>query len=389
MSRVAKIETYTLTLPRDGETLYLGDQKSGESENARGYFVRKGNRTVYPTVDRSILLRLETTDGIVAWGETYGLVAPRATMALIDDFLADFVIGRDPFDAAVIHEDLYNMMRVRGYNGGFYLDALAAIDIALWDAAGKVAGLPVAKLLGGRRHDEVSGYVSGLPGATLEERAGLAKSWQEKGFNRFKFAAPQADEDLGQEMDSLRTTLGKDAKIACDMHWTNSSAEAIAKIKSMEPYGLWFAEAPVDPEDVKGLARVAAGVGCPIGVGEEWRTVYDAQLRIDAQGVDIVQPEMGHTGITQFMRIGQAAQSRNLKILPHATIGSGVFLAASLQASSALENVVGHEFQHTVLKRSSSLVTNGVVCEEGMFRISDTPGIGLEPTEETISKLEK
>lgn len=389
MSRVSKIETFVLTIPREGDALYLGDQKPGEKENERGYFVRKGNRTVYPTMDRSILLRLETDDGIVGWGETYGLVAPRATRALIDDFLADFVIGKDPFDAAVIHEDLYNMMRVRGYNGGFYLDALAAIDIALWDAAGKAAGMPVSKLLGGRRHGVIPGYVSGLPGRTLEERAELAKAWQEKGFSQFKFAAPAADENLSREVAFLREALGEDAKIACDLHWTNSSAEAIAKIKSMEPHGLWFAEAPVDPEDVKGLARVARSVDTAIGVGEEWRTVYDAQQRIDSEGVDIVQPEMGHTGITQFMRIGQAAQSRNLKVLPHATIGSGVFLAASLQAASALEGTIGHEFQHTVLRRSSNLVTEPIICESGEFHVSDRPGIGTEPTAETISKLEQ
>lgn len=388
MDCVKKIEAFILTVPREGDA-YLGVQKPGEEDNGNGYFIRKGNRTVYPVVDRTVVLRLETESGVVAWGETYGLVAPRATIALIEDFLADFVIGRDPFDAAVIHEDLYNMMRVRGYNGGYYMDALAAIDIALWDAAGRIAQLPVAKLLGGRRHSEIPAYVSGLPKATLEERAELAKEWVDKGFTSFKFAAPAADDCLGREMDSLRSALGADVRIACDLHWTNSSAEAISKIKKMEPYDLWFAEAPVDPEDVKGLAHVADSVGVPIGVGEEWRTMYDAKTRIDAGGVHIVQPEMGHTGITEFMRIGLAAQVQNLKILPHATIGSGIFLAASLQASSALENVMGHEFQHTVLARSGGMITEGLECSEGMFRVTESVGIGIEPTALTISKLEK
>ena len=147
--RVARVESFVVTLPRD--TPYLGDLRPGEQPNAAGYFVRKGNRTVYPTFDRNVVVRATTADGAIGWGETYGIVAPRATTAIIDDLLAGFVVGRDPLDAAAVHDDLYDLMRVRGYTGGYYLDALAAVDIALWDLAGKLAGLPLCKLLGGRQ----------------------------------------------------------------------------------------------------------------------------------------------------------------------------------------------------------------------------------------------
>ena len=386
MSKVKKIEAFVLTVPRDMP--YLGGQHSGEVANERGYFVRQRNRTVYPIMDRSVVVRLETESGVIGWGETYGLVAPRAVLALINDFMCDFVVGRDAFDAAVIHEDLYNMMRFRGYGGGYYMDALAAIDIALWDAAGRCANLPVAKLLGGRRRDRIPAYVSGLPKPTLTERAEFAAEWQGKGFNSFKFAAPMAEKSLAAEISGLREVLGSEARIAADMHWTCTSAEAVSQIKEMEPHGLWFAEAPVATEDVAGLADVARGVQTPIGVGEEWRTVYDAQARINARAVHIIQPEMGHTGITEFMRMGLAAQAAHLRIIPHATIGSGIFLAASLQASSALECVEAHEFQHSIFCRNTGLITDGIECENGEYILADKPGIGVEPTEEMISKLE-
>ena len=151
--RVAKVEAFSITIPR--EEVYLGALRPGEVANDRGYFVRTGNRTVYPVYDRSVLVRIETTGGAVGWGETYGIVAPGAPMAIIEDLLGPFVVGRDPLDTVVIHEDLYDMMRVRGYTGGYYLDALAAIDIALWDLAGQIAGLPLAKLLGGQRRSTI------------------------------------------------------------------------------------------------------------------------------------------------------------------------------------------------------------------------------------------
>lgn len=387
MSRVTKLEAFICTIPRDEP--YLGALREGEAPNERGYFVRKGNKTVYPTVDRSVLVRLETDSGAIGWGETYGLVAPRATTEIILDLLANFVIGRDPSEASEIHDDLYNLMRVRGYTGGFYLDALAAVDIALWDAAGREAGRSVADLLGGRKRDQFSGYISGLPKSTLPERVEFAREWVSKGFTSFKFAAPVADDGIVAEVSALRAGLGSEARIACDMHWAHSPEGAIAAIKEMEPFGLWFAEAPIATEDIQGLGKVARSVDTPIGVGEEWRTLFDARLRFDVNGAQIVQPEMGHKGITEFVRIGRAAHELGIDVLPHATIGTGIFLAASIQASLSLEGLIGHEFQHSIFIRNEGLITEGISCVEGLYQMADGPGIGIEPTDKLMTYLER
>lgn len=386
MSLVTQVDAFILTVPRDEP--YLGALGPGETPNSRGYFVRQGNKTVYPIFDRSVVVRVTTDTGETGWGETYGIVAPKATTSIIVDLLADFVVGRDPEEASAIHDDLYSLMRVRGYTGGFYLDALAAVDIALWDAAGKVTGKPIYELLGGRKREELSGYVSGLPKPTLEERAVFAKEWLDKGFDRFKFAGAVAGEGIVREMAKLREVLGTDAQISCDMHWAHTPDEAIAAIKQMEPHGLWFAEAPIATEDVKGLAKVARSVDTPIGAGEEWRTLFEAQLRYDVDAVSIVQPEMGHTGITEFVRISQAAHERGISILPHATIGSGLFLAASLHASFSLEGVIGHEYQHSVVERNHDLMTDRIKCLNGAYQLSNAPGLGLEPAEDMLSRLE-
>jgi galactonate dehydratase len=385
--RVARIEVFSITLPR--ETPYLGALRPGESVNERGYIVRKGNRTVYPTMDRTVVVRIETTSGAVGWGETYGIVAPGAAMAIIDDLLGPFVVGRDPHDVCVIHDDLYDLMRVRGYTGGFYLDALAAIDIALWDLRGKLANLPLVKLLGGQRHETLPAYVSGLPKQTRTERADFAAEWQAKGFDSFKFAAPVADDGNVAEIATLRERLGPGARIACDMHWVHSGEEAVAAIKAMEPHGLWFAEAPVKPEDLEGLAHVAARVSTPVAAGEEWRTVYDLVPRVARRACAIVQPEMGHKGVTEFMRIGLYAQAHHLKVIPHATIGIGLFLAASLQASSALAAVECHEFQHSIFEPNRRLLVGDMDCRDGAYRLPSGPGLGVEPSEEALGLLQK
>lgn len=385
--RVARVEVFSITIPR--ETPYLGALREGERINDHGYIVRKGNRTVYPTVDRTVVVRIETASGAVGWGETYGIVAPGAAMAIIDDLLGPFVVGRDPRDVSVIHDDLYDLMRVRGYTGGFYLDALAAIDIALWDLCGKLSSLPLVKLLGGQKHEHLPAYISGLPKPTLAERAELAAEWQAKGFDSFKFAAPVADDGNVAEIRTLRERLGPQARIACDMHWIHTGEEAVAAIRAMEPHDLWFAEAPVKPEDLDGLAHVAAKVSTPVAAGEEWRTVYDLVPRVARRACAIVQPEMGHKGVTEFMRIGLYAQAHHLRVIPHATIGIGLFLAASLHASSALAAVECHEFQHSIFEPNRRLLQGDMDCSAGFYRLPSGLGLGVEPSKEALKLLKR
>ncbi len=383
---VKSVEAFTLTLPRD--TPYLGAARAGEEPNEKGYFVRKGNRTVYPIFDRSIVVRIETLNGVVGWGETYGLVAPGAVGAIISDLLADFAIGRDPSDPSTIYDDLYDLMRVRGYGGGFYVDALAAIDIAMWDIAGKQAGVSVTDLLGGAQHATIAAYISGLPEPTQQKRAALAVQWQDRGFNAFKFAAPVADDGPAAELQSLRDALGPDALIAADMHWNQTAEEAIGLIKAMEPHGLWFAEAPVRTEDIAGLSLVCKASGSPIAVGEEWRTHHDMLHRVDQCNIAIVQPEMGHKGITNFMRIGKIAHERNIDLIPHATIGTGIFLAASLCASAALKATTYHEFQHSIFEPNRVLLRSNMDCKAGAYTLPTGLGLGVELTPAAIGLLE-
>ena len=383
--RVKSIAAYSLTLQR--EKPYLGALRNGEAPNGNGYFVRRGNGTVYPVFDRSVLVRIETDGGVTGWGETYGLVAPGAVGEIISDLLAGFTIGRDPSDPSAIHDDLCDLVRVRGYTGGFFMDAVAAVDIALWDIAARLEGVSVTELLGGGRRRAIPAYVSGLPEDTLQARAELARSWQDKGFNAFKFAAPVADDGLAAEIEALRGALGSDARIAADMHWMPCASDALAQIRDMEAHGPWFAEAPVRPEDIEGLGQVCENTRTPIAVGEEWRTQHDLRHRIGSCRISIVQPEMGHTGITNFTRIARLAERHGLDVIPHATIGCGIFLAASLQASAALPPVKGHEFQHSVFDPTCRLLNGTMSCNEGYYTPPGGPGTGVEPSAEALRLL--
>ncbi|MBT2161407.1 mandelate racemase/muconate lactonizing enzyme family protein [Zobellia barbeyronii] len=383
--KIVNVEVYLVSL--DQETPYLGPLINEEKASEMGYFVREVNRTVYAIKNKSLVVRVLTENGVEGWGETYGLIAHEATAAIIRDLFKGFIIGRNPMNVVTIYEDLYDLMRVRGYTGGFYHDALAAVDIALWDILGKIVKQPISRLLGGIRNSSIPGYISGLPDADIDKRCQLAVSWQKKGFNSFKFALPMATEGLVEEFKQLRKALGNEASIGCDMHWSKTPGETIELIQEAQPYRPWFFEAPIKTEDVNGLKWIAQKSNGKIAVGEEWRTVFDAKARIDIQACQIVQPEMAHTGITQFMRIAGYAQAHNLTVIPHATIGSGIFLAASLQASASLQNCVAHEFQHSIFPEFMHYTTGDMKCEAGHYQLPTGNGIGVNPTEEMKSNM--
>jgi len=377
--RVANVEAIVVSLPRD--TPYLGPLGSNERVDARGYVVRAGNRTIYPTTDMSVLVKATADDGMIGWGETYGIVAPEAVVAIVDDVLGPQVAGRDPRDAVAIQEDLYDLMRVRGHFGGFYVDAIAGVDIALWDLFGKIVGQPVAKLLGGHRRDSIPAYVSGLPGATLADKVTLARDFAARGFDAFKYAAAVSFDGIEEEMRALREALGPEAKLMVDLHWKFTAGEAIALIERLAPYAPYFVEAPCAPEDLEGQAQVAAASRVPVALGEELRTVFEYRPRFTQRAMTFAQPEMGHTGISQFMQIAHMANAFHVRVIPHASVGVGIYQAASLHASAALPNVPMHEYQHSVFDRNLAFVNTTMCCERGVFTLPEGPGLGIEPAE--------
>ena len=378
MKTIAAVESFIISLPRD--TPYLGPLGPGESINRRGYIVRGGNRTLYPSTDMSVLVKITADDGTVGWGETYGIVAPDAVTAIIDDVLGPVIVGRDPRDAMVIQEDLYDLMRVR-HAGGFYDDAIAGIDIAVWDLFGKLLGQPVVKLLGGQRMATIPAYVSGLPGAGMAAKLALAKDFAARGFCAFKYAAAVSFDGIVEEMRALREALGPQAKLMVDLHWEFNAQEAIQLIDRLMPYNPYFVEAPCAPEDREGQALVGARARVPIALGEEWHTVYEYRPRFESRAMAIAQPEVGHTGISQFMQIGRMANAFHVRVIPHASIGIGIYQAASLHAAAALPNVPMHEYQHSVFDRNLKYVNTSMRCEGGAFTLPEGPGLGCEPSD--------
>lgn len=385
LDAIVKVETFIVSIPRD--VPYLGPLRAGESINERGYLIRRGNKSIYPATDQSVLVKISAESGKVGWGESYAIAAPTAIKAIIDDLLGPVLVGRDPAAPVVIHEDLYDLMRVRGFFGGFYLDALAGVDIAVWDLFGQCAGLPLVDLLGGRRHEALPAYVSGLPKASLEERCQLAAEFVGKGYRAIKFAAAVAEDDIVAEMAALREAVGPDVDLMIDMHWKFTSAQAIHLIRKLEVHNLFFAEAPCEPEDLEGQGLVARAIGTPLALGEEWHTAFEYRPRFEARAMSIIQPEIAHTGVTEFITIGRLAGTFHVDTIPHASIGIGIFQAASLHATAALRRVSYHEYQHSIFDKNLQFVTGDMGCANGFYDLPTGDGLGVAPHDSVFNHV--
>jgi len=165
-------------------------------------------------------------------------------------------------------------------------------------------------------------------------------------------------------MRVLREGLGPDARLMVDLHWKFTAQEAIQLVEQLMPYRPYFVEAPCQPEDQEGQAHVGASIKVPLALGEEWRTVYEYRPRMERRAMSIVQPEMGH-----------------MKVIPHASIGIGIFQAASLHAAAALPNCPMHEYQHSVFDRNLQYVQTSMRCAAGAFTLPEGPGLGIEPAD--------
>lgn len=198
--------------------------------------------------------------------------------------------------------------------------------------------------------------------------------------------AHRPDPEPAGAIAGLRSALGDAARIAVDLHWRYEAGTALSLIRRMAAHDLFFAEAPVAPEDIAGLARVAVASPVPVAAGEEWFSADEAAPRLEA--LAIVQPEMGHTGVTEFMRIAQLARYRHARLMPHATIGLGVFLAASLQASVTQPHCEMHEYQHSVLDRNLRFLEGGLRLAGPEYILPEGPGLGVVPSSELWAHAE-
>lgn len=381
---ISKVEVTPVRIKRD--EAYLGSLPASADPGA--YFLRPPYRALYSAYFETAFVKLTTDEGLIGWGEALAPVAPETVQVIVEQLLAPALIGRDPLDGNVLWNVMYDLMRERGYYGGFMLDAISACDSALWDLRGKILSQPVYQLLGGAYRNSVPCYVSGLPKPSVEERVELALSYVDKGFSAFKLAAGHGLRADLHSIKALRDALGDEATLLLDAHWVYHLDEAVRLGKSLEEIGAGFFEAPINPEDIESHAQLASAIAIPVAIGETERSRYQFRPWLMQKAADILQPDVGRAGISEAVKIASMAEAFNVRMAPHLSVGLGVCIAATLHVAAAIPNLYLLEYQPPVFEVANMLLTEPLNCAKGHYELPRGAGIGVELDEKRLRELQ-
>jgi L-alanine-DL-glutamate epimerase-like enolase superfamily enzyme len=354
------------------------------------YYFESQWSEVYSRNVQSLLVHIETDTGLHGWGESQAPIVPEVAQTIIDRLLGPMLIGRDPLETDRLFELMYKSMSVRGHTTGFMLDAIAGIDIALWDIKGKAAGQPVSRLLQGTGEairTRLSLYVSGLRAASIEGKAEFAAECFSSGYAAVKvFLGHGVEEDLTIAR-ALRERVGPEKRLLADTLWSYDLADALRLGKAFEDLGFEWIEAPVDVEDVDGHATLARSLEMAVAGGEALRSQHQFAHWIGKQAMDIVQPDVGRCGITGAQRIAALARENGLPVAFHVGVCLGVVMAATWQVAAATPNFRIQEHQPPPFELSNRFLKEPLSVDRGEAVVPDRPGIGVDIDVEAFDRL--
>jgi L-alanine-DL-glutamate epimerase-like enolase superfamily enzyme len=352
----------------------------------------------------SVIVKVETDAGITGWGEAKAGVGSAASCAglaaIIRHDFTPLLLGQDPRDISRLWDVLYNTPR-EGYaiakghgepqlgRRGLSISAIAGIDIALWDILGKSLGVPIHRLLGGKRSASMAAYASGGWADAENIGAQLLGYCERGGVRAVKMRVGVMDGSpvrSAARVRAARKALGPDIGLAADAHGTWTVAEAKAFARMVEDCDLMWFEEPVSADDHAGQAEVRAATCVPISCGESEFTRHDFRDICVHRAADILQPDLAIAGgISEGVRIGALASAFNLRLAPHLWSGAPAFAAGlHLAASQSSGFILEYSFGHNPMLQE--LVAEKFTITDGQVEIPDRPGLGITVDETFLAR---
>lgn len=350
----------------------------------------------YLVPPRWVFLRVDTDEGITGWGEP--VIEGRAeTVRTAVAELGEALIGEDPLRI----EDHWQRLTKSGfYRGGPVLSsAVAGIDQALWDIAGKSFGVPVYQLLGGPVRQRVRMY-TWIGGDEPGQVADQAREQAEAGFTAVKMngsgrmAAIDTAARTGEVVDRLaavREAIGPDRDVVVDFHGRMSTAMSRRLLPLLEPLFPLFVEEPVLPEHTRDLRSLVECSGVPLATGERLYSRWDFRDVLSA-GIAVAQPDVSHAGgISEVRRIAAMAETYDASLAPHCPLGP-IALAASLQVAFATPNLLIQEQSIGIHYHEGNELLDYLVdpaplhSDNGYTALPPGPGLGIEIDEHAVER---
>ncbi|MFN9298930.1 MAG: mandelate racemase/muconate lactonizing enzyme family protein [Acidobacteriota bacterium] len=373
--RIERVEAFPVRLRRDPQRVVGGAGSPHRLEGGRGsYQWSRHYPALYSTEFESCLVRVTLEDGTVGWGEAQAPLAPGVAAEIVKELLAVAVEGEeygpDLETMRRLWERMYATMRVRGQMGGFMLDAMAGVDVALWDIAVQMQGKALRWLLNPAGRERVPAYVSGTPGRTVGERLEFVGRWWEAGFRVFKLYYESDFEVLLEQVDRMQEEF-EGVQVAVDALWHLPEDRAVEYAGELAERRVLWLECPLLPEDVEGHVELVKETGVRLALGESYRTRFEARRFFDSGVMTYWQPDLGRSGVTETLELARRAREAGVAIVPHVSIALPPQLNAAVEVAAALGNCPLCEFTPLVVEMANRFVEEpGFVMGEGCYEMA-------------------
>lgn len=352
-----------------------------------------GERCVWG--EDAVIVKVYTDEGIVGIGESD--TSPMVVKALIETpnsnmycyGLKELLIGENPLEIERLWNKMYWASNYVGRRGAG-IHAISAIDIALWDIAGKYYDLPLYTLLGGKYRDKIKAYGTFIPKDIPEENRKVATDLVNQGFKSLKFGGGILGNNASTDYEivkNVREAIGDQIELQIDLasKW-RTSGYALKMCKLLEEFNLNWIEEPVLADDMKGYSKLSNQVTAKIAGGESLTTRYEFKNFLDQSDVDLVQPDITRCGgITEMKKIYDLSQLYGVQFVPHG-FSTGILLAATAHFLTACETGDLIEYSQSESEISQRLVSNPLIFKEGYIMVPEGPGLGIKLNEKIIEK---
>ena len=351
-------------------------------------------------------VRIYTDQGLTGDGEAVDAISGAGP--IVAGFRS-FLMNQDPLNVEAIWERIRTSGIFSGAQGGQYVTALTAVEIALWDLAGKAVGLPIYQLMGGKMRDRIRVYIdSGTDNRTDPQARAFIAQIVENGwsmakidvddardpsrFDRVNWTANNAEIDrMVDKVAFLRESLPKDIELAVDMHGRYDLPTAKRFAKEVEPFKLVWLEEPVPPENIDAMRDVRQSTHTPICCGENIYLRWGFRELLEKQAVDIIMPDIQKCGgLAEAKKIADLAHTYYVPIAPHCQ-ASPIGTMAACHAMATVPNFLVQEWHwgHPAerLARWKQYVQEGDIIQKGHITVSDRPGIGLTLNDEALKNM--
>lgn len=274
---------------------------------------------------------------------------------------------------------------MRGHVTGYWLDAIAAVDTALWDLKARAYGAPLCEVLGGPFRTELEAYGSDLQGSTRDERMANAQRYtHELGLSGVKLYLGRGLAHDIKEAQAIREAIGPDKELYADCLWKYDLSSAIRLGRELDLLRAGFIEAALQPEDRAGHVELARALDTPVAIGEPLRHVTQFLDWFQVRGLDVAQPDILRTGVTGGKKIIDLAETFNIPVALHFGMSLGIGIAATWHVAAAMDNFLVQERQVRQAEVIGDMVNPLLEMQNGKLQVPMGPGIGVSLDETAI-----